>query len=184
MKKLVLMFASFVFIALSGCDKDRDEKENKHDSHAEVRTAEKYGKVKTPNVSGKWVGTWTSNKDKSHGGGLSCEATEKSKNEWEAVFTAEYGNAVIRLHPAMADVVAGRVQREQRKLVVLAFGFLDTQHVGLVRLKPRKDRIDANPDGVDVVSCDFQIESAGIRRSQWPGRKRRCRTRGQSRQLP
>jgi hypothetical protein len=87
-----LSFLAMILLALSGCDKDRDEKENKHESHsADARTSEKYRKIAAPNVSGKWVGTWTSGKDKSHGGALSCEATEKNKNEWEAVFTAEYG---------------------------------------------------------------------------------------------
>jgi hypothetical protein len=56
----------------------------------------------------------------------------------------------------MPDVIAGRVQRKQRKFVVLTLGFLDTQNVRFVRLKPRKDRIDPYSDGVDVVGCDLQ----------------------------
>jgi len=92
MKNGTYLLAAMLTLVLLGCDKDRDEKEKKHDDRsAPASTAEKYSRNATPNVSGKWVGTWESTKNKGHGGGLSCEATEKSKNEWEAVFTAEYG---------------------------------------------------------------------------------------------
>jgi len=90
MKNGIYLSVAILTLALLGCDKDRDEKENRHDQFATTSTTEKYTK-NAPSVAGKWVGTWKSTKNKGHGGGLSCEAVEKAKNEWEAVFTAEYG---------------------------------------------------------------------------------------------
>jgi hypothetical protein len=90
MKSGSAIFALSVVLALAGCDKNRDEKESRH-GDANKGTAEKYGKANVPSVAGSWTGSWESTKNKGHGGGLSCVATEKSKNEWEAVFTAEYG---------------------------------------------------------------------------------------------
>lgn len=98
-------------LVLAGCDKDRDEKENKHEGRKADKTADKYVK-QAPNVAGKWSGTWESSKNKGHGGGLSCEAAEKNKNEWEAVFTAEYGktstyNVNLKGKPEDGKVVFG-----------------------------------------------------------------------------
>lgn len=71
-----LLLAAAIF---SGCTKDGGREE------------EKDAKPKAPQVAGKWTGTWESASDKRHSGGLSCEATSAKKNEWEAVFTAEFG---------------------------------------------------------------------------------------------
>ncbi len=48
------------------------------------------GKI-APNVAGRWAGTWESIRNKGHGGTVSCDALEKSENEWTAVIYAEYG---------------------------------------------------------------------------------------------
>jgi len=45
----------------------------------------------SPNVAGRWSGTWESIANKGHGGTVSCDAVKKVKNEWDAVILAEYG---------------------------------------------------------------------------------------------
>lgn len=87
MKREFLAAMLPLVLVLAGCNKDRDEKAEKHSPKEEKSVKAD----KDLNVSGKWVGTWESTKNKGHGGGLSCDATEKAKNEWEAVFTAEFG---------------------------------------------------------------------------------------------
>src|SRR6478735_6439237 len=40
---------------------------------------------------------------------------------------AEDGNPVVGLHPTMTNVIAGRCQSKEWKLVILTFGFLNAQ---------------------------------------------------------
>jgi len=105
--KMCFYFAAAAFaLLLAGCNNDHDEKSEKPEKAKPAKV------MKAPNVAGKWTGTWESTKQKGHGGGLSCEATEKSKNEWEAVFTAEYGktskyNVNLKGKPEDGKVVFG-----------------------------------------------------------------------------
>ena len=60
-------------------------------------------------------------------------------------------------------VVTGRIENQCGKRLIIAFGFLDTEHVRLVFIQPVDDGVQANPDGIHIVGRNFDHKLKGLR---------------------
>jgi hypothetical protein len=75
----------------------------------------------------------------------------------------DHGDTVIALLPVQRDVlIAEPLEALPRKGVVDAFGFLQAQHVGPVRLDELGDEIDAQPHRIDVPGCQGKTHGSCV----------------------
>lgn len=85
MTRWYTVFVVMFILSLTACDRTREDRAEKREKAKPIKHDA------SPNVAGRWSGTWESIANKGHGGTVSCDAVKKFDNEWDAVILAEYG---------------------------------------------------------------------------------------------